>query len=62
VNDDDVIDQAAELGFEPVDRVLRGVLVYGWSRSGDERFPCYLTRREALSWMGDRLMRCAAFA
>jgi hypothetical protein len=34
----------------------------GLARRGDDtRFPCYLSEREALSWMADRLRRTAVF-
>jgi hypothetical protein len=57
----DVIEQARRQGFELEERVLGDAWVHGWSRDGDERWPCFLTEREALSWMDDRLRRTAAF-
>jgi hypothetical protein len=48
-------------GFELEERPLRGQWVWGWRRDDDTRFPCYLSEREALSWMADRLRRAAAF-
>jgi hypothetical protein len=40
---------------------LRGQWVWGWRRGDDTRWPCFLTEREALSYMADRLRRSAAF-
>jgi len=31
-------------------------------RGDDGRWPCFLTRREALNWMADRLARVRVFA
>ena len=56
VDDDEVID-AAEQGFELVERVVRGEWVWGWARGDDERWPCFYERRLAVSWMADRLVR-----
>jgi hypothetical protein len=52
---------AAERGFELEERPLLGQWVWGWRRRDDTRFPCYLSEREALSYMADRLRRTAAF-
>jgi hypothetical protein len=57
----DVLEAAAERGFEFEERPLRGQWVWGWRRGDDTRWPCYRTEREALSWMADRLRRTAAF-
>jgi hypothetical protein len=62
MTDDEIIDAARSDGFELEKRVCRGQWVHGWRRGDDERWRCFLTRREALSWMDDRLARCAAFA
>ena len=35
--------------------------VCGYGDGGDARGPCYLSEREALSYMADRLRRTAAF-
>jgi hypothetical protein len=35
--------------------------VWGSRRGDDTRWPCYLTEREALSYMADRLRRTAVF-
>jgi hypothetical protein len=55
----DVRTAAAERGFELEERPLRGQWVWGWRRGDDTRFPRYLTEREALSYMADRLRRTA---
>jgi hypothetical protein len=57
----DVLTAAAERGFELEERPLRGQWVRGWRRGDDTRFPCYLSEREALGWMADRLRRVAVF-
>jgi hypothetical protein len=57
----DVRAEAAAQGFELEERPLRGLHVWGWQRGDDARFPCYLSEREALSWMADRLRRTALF-
>jgi hypothetical protein len=61
MDESEVIDEAAELGFEPVDRMVKGRLVFGWARGDDERWPCFLERRLAISWMADRLMLTRVF-
>jgi hypothetical protein len=62
MTDDDVLDQALADGFELEERPLQGRWVCGWCRGDDTRYPCFLTRREALDWMQDRLHRIAVFA
>jgi hypothetical protein len=59
---DEIIDAARSGGFEVEERVCRGQWVHRWRRGDDERWPCFQTRREALSWVDDRLTRCAVFA
>jgi hypothetical protein len=34
---------------------------WAWRRGGDDRHPCFLTEREAVDYMADRLRRIAAF-
>jgi hypothetical protein len=36
--------------------------VWGWPRGDDERWPCYLTRDEAVRWMAARFNRIRIFA
>ena len=57
----DVRAEAAQRGFELEERPLHGQWVWGWRRGDDTRFPCYLSEREALSWMADRLRRAEVF-
>jgi len=56
-----VREEARQRGFTLEERPLRGQWVWGWRRGDDTRWPCYLTEREALSYMADRLRRTAAF-
>jgi hypothetical protein len=62
MTDDDVLLAAHEDGFELEERVLGHQWVWGWHRDDDERWPCYLTRHEAVRWMADRLSRVRVFA
>ncbi len=57
----DVIAQAAGQGFMLEERVIGDGWVWGWSRGDDDRWPCFLERRQAVSWMVDRLKRTAVF-
>ena len=56
-----VLVEAAEQGFTLEERPLRGKWAWGWRRGDDTRWPCYLSERDALSWMADRLRRIAVF-
>jgi hypothetical protein len=56
-----VIEQARERGFELEERPLRGQWVWGGRRGDDARWSCFLTEREAVSYMADRLRRTAVF-
>jgi hypothetical protein len=38
-------------GYELEERPLNGQWVWGWRRGDDARHPCFLTEREALSYM-----------
>jgi hypothetical protein len=49
----DVLAEAAERGFMLEERPLR--------RGDDTRWPCFLSEREALSYMADRLRRTTVF-
>jgi len=60
--DDETIRAAAGEGFELEERVCRDAWVWGWARGDDTRWPCYLTRDEAVRWMADRLRRVRVFA
>ena len=57
----DVRLEARDRGFELEERPLQGRWIWGWRRGDDMRFPCYVSEREALSWMADRLRRTAVF-
>jgi hypothetical protein len=56
-----VIEQTREHGYELEERRLNGRWVWGWRRGDDTRHPCFLTEREAISYMRDRLTRIAVF-
>jgi hypothetical protein len=59
---DDVIEQAALAeGFELEERACQDAWAWGWCRSDDQRWPCYLEQRQAIDWMRDRLSRVRAF-
>jgi hypothetical protein len=58
----DTIAEPLADSFELEERVCAGRWVWGWRRGDDERFPCYLTRDEALRWMAERLNRAKVFA
>ena len=53
------IEEARERGFELEERVVGDGWVWGWSRGDDDRRPCFHERRQAVSWMADRLRRTA---
>ena len=55
----DVRAEAAERGFTLEERPLRGKWVWGWRRGDDTRWPCFLTEREALSYIADGLRALA---
>ena len=56
-----MISEANRQGFQLEERVVAGEWVHGWSRDGDERWPCFHTEREALSWMSYPLRRIGVF-
>jgi hypothetical protein len=49
----DVIEQARARGYELEERPLQRQWVWAWRRGDDDRHPCFLTEREALSYMAD---------
>ena len=53
---------AAE-GFDLHERIEQhsGDEAWGWNRGDDDRWPCFLERRLAISWMRDRLRHSAVF-
>ena len=62
MTDDEVLDQADAEGFELEERPLRDKWVWGWCRGDDQRWPCYIERRQAIDWMRDRRNRGRIFA
>jgi hypothetical protein len=62
MDDARVLGDAAVAGFELVERACGDRWVHGWVKRDDERWPCFLTRAEALGWMADRVRRIAVFA
>ena len=61
MTDDAVLDLALADGFELSERTCRDAWVWGWARGNDERWPCFLARRQAIGWMRDRLSRGRVF-
>jgi hypothetical protein len=61
MTDDEVLAEAMVDGFELVERTCGEQWVHGWARGDDERWPCYLERRQAINWMRDRLRRGRVF-
>ena len=57
MTDDEVLEAAATEGFDLHERITphTGHEAWGWHRGDDDRWPCYLERRLAISWMRDRL-------
>jgi hypothetical protein len=56
----DVLANAAEYGYQLDEKLLNGRRVWAWHR-GDDRYPCFRTEREALTYMEDWLRRVAMF-
>jgi hypothetical protein len=61
MTDDEVLERAAEDGFELEERACRDAWVWGWFRGEDARWPCFLEEGQALNWMRDRLRRSRVF-
>jgi hypothetical protein len=61
MTDDEVIAEAARDGFELEERAWGNAWTWGWCRGDDQRWPCYIERRQAVSWMRDRLRRGRVF-
>jgi hypothetical protein len=52
MTDDEILSGALVDGFELEERACRGEWVHGWRRGDDDRWPCFLTRREApVGWV-----------
>jgi hypothetical protein len=52
---------AALDGFELIERMSDGQWAVGWARGDDDRWPCFLEERQAISWMRDRVSRGRVF-
>jgi hypothetical protein len=48
-------------GVELIERISAGQWAVGWARGDDDRWPCFLEERQAISWMRDRLSRGRVF-
>jgi hypothetical protein len=57
----DTIEEAAARGFTLHESYVAGRDVWAWRRGDDHRHPCFLSEREALSYMADRLRHIAVF-
>lgn len=58
----DVLVEAERLGFSVTETVRKDdQRVWAWRRGADERWPCFLTKREAIGWMRDRIQRGGVF-
>jgi hypothetical protein len=55
MTDDEVLDHAPADGFELVEPMSAGQWAVDWARGADDRWPCFLAERQALTWMRDRL-------
>jgi hypothetical protein len=55
----DTIGDAAVEDYTLEERTWQGRPVWAWRRGDDRRHPMFLTEREALAWMADRLRRAA---
>jgi hypothetical protein len=58
---DQLLDRAAARGYQLEQRMAAGQSVWAWRRGDDRRHPCFLTQREALAYMDDRLKRIAVW-
>ena len=56
-----MIAEAHADGFELIERLGAGQWAGGSARSGDDRFPCFVEERVAVSLMRDRLTRGRVF-
>ena len=63
MTDAEVLELAAAEGFRLVDKIAEhtGTECIGWRRGDDDRWPCFLERRQAIDWMRDRLRRSGVF-
>jgi hypothetical protein len=58
-----VLELAAREDFDLHERLAAymGEEAWGWHRGDDDRWPCFVERGQAISWMADRLRRAGAF-
>jgi hypothetical protein len=57
----ETIDQAAADGFTLEERTWQDRPVWAWRRGDDRGHPMFLSEREAVAYMADRLRRIAVF-
>ena len=62
MTDDAVVDAARVAGFELVERPVGEAWCWGFVRESDERYPAFVERRQAMSYMHDWLRRGRVFA
>ena len=62
-NGDDIVAQARTAGYDLMQRELpSGELVWTFLPGDDTRHPCFVTRREAVAFIADRLRGTAVYA
>jgi len=63
MTEDEVRNADAREGFDLHERLAgdTGPEYWGWHRGDDDRWPCLLEHRQAISWTGDRLRRSGVF-
>jgi hypothetical protein len=61
MDDEQVLELARADGFELIERMSAGQWAVGWARWDDDRWPCFLEERQAVSWMRNRLNRGRVF-
>jgi hypothetical protein len=57
-----VLALARVCGFRLVPHALEDRIVWGWQQDGDDRCPRFLTTRQAVEYMDDRLRRTRVIA
>jgi hypothetical protein len=61
MTDEEVLAEAHDEGFELIERISAGRWAVGWARRDDDRWPCFVEERLAVSRMRDRLTRGRVF-
>jgi hypothetical protein len=61
MTDEEVLAEAHADGFELIERICAGMWAVGSGRGDDDRWPCFLEERQAISRMRDRLTRGRVF-